>query len=82
MPPGRIRKLDSQLRDPPIKRFRCQRQLAANMRRSKNHSLLCRFHHQLKQHPRWRLDQPAPGTFTWTTPTGRTYRIEPDQQAA
>jgi hypothetical protein len=43
---------------------------------------LCRFHHQLKQHPRWHLDQPAPGTFTWTTPTGRTYHVQPDQQAA
>jgi hypothetical protein len=43
---------------------------------------LCRYHHQLKQHPRWQLDQTAPGIFTWTTPTGRTYTIQPDQQAA
>ena len=43
---------------------------------------LCRHHHKLKQHAQWRLDQPAPGTFTWTTPTGRTYTIQPDQQAA
>ncbi|HEY3905800.1 MAG TPA: HNH endonuclease signature motif containing protein, partial [Streptosporangiaceae bacterium] len=43
---------------------------------------LCRFHHQLKQHRQWHLDQPAPGTFTWTTPTGRTYHIQPDPQAA
>ncbi len=43
---------------------------------------LCRFHHQLKQHPQWHLDQPAPGTFTWTTPTGRTYNVQPDPQAA
>ncbi|HEX9031719.1 MAG TPA: DUF222 domain-containing protein, partial [Streptosporangiaceae bacterium] len=39
---------------------------------------LCRFHHQLKQHRLWQLTQPVPGTFTWTTPTGRTYAIEPD----
>ena len=43
---------------------------------------LCRFHHQLKQHPLWRLEQPAPGTFTWTTPTGRTYTVQSDSQAA
>jgi hypothetical protein len=43
---------------------------------------LCRFHHQLKQHPRWHLDQSAPGNFIWTTPTGRSYRIQPDPQAA
>jgi hypothetical protein len=38
----------------------------------------CRGHHQLKQHPRWRLDQPAPGVFIWTTPAGRTYTVRPD----
>jgi hypothetical protein len=38
----------------------------------------CRGHHQLKQHPRWRLDQPAPGVFVWTTPAGRTYTVGPD----
>jgi hypothetical protein len=43
---------------------------------------LCRFHHQLKQLAGWHLDQPSPGSFTWTTPTGRTYTIQPDQQAA
>jgi Domain of unknown function (DUF222) len=47
-----------------------------------NLGCLCRFHHQLKQYPGWHLDQPAPGTFIWTTPTGRSYRIEADQQAA
>src|ERR1035438_9716822 len=29
----------------------------------------CRRHHQLKQHPRWKLRQGQPGDFTWTTPT-------------
>jgi hypothetical protein len=43
---------------------------------------LCRYHHQLKQHPLWRLEQPAPGSFLWTTPTGRTYTVQPDSQAA
>jgi len=39
---------------------------------------LCRFHHQLKQHLRWHLAQCVPGTFTWTTPAGRRYVVEPD----
>jgi hypothetical protein len=43
-----------------------------------NLGALCRYHHQLKQHPQWRLEQPAPGTFTWTTPTGRSYTVQPD----
>jgi hypothetical protein len=43
---------------------------------------LCRYHHALKQHPQWRLDQPVPGVFVWTTPVGRTYLVEPDRQAA
>jgi len=42
----------------------------------------CRFHHQLKQHRLWQLTQQAPGTFTWTTPAGRTYTAEPDRHAA
>jgi hypothetical protein len=38
----------------------------------------CRSDHQLKQHPRWKLQQTQPGTFTWTTPAGRTYTTTPD----
>ena len=38
----------------------------------------CRRHHQLKQHPRWKLQQARPGHFTWTTPAGRTYTTNPD----
>jgi hypothetical protein len=38
----------------------------------------CRRHHQLKQHPRWNLQQTRPGYFTWTTPAGRTYTTSPD----
>lgn len=47
-----------------------------------NLGAVCRFHHQIKQHARWHLDQPAPGTFAWTTPTGRTYLVQPDSYAA
>jgi hypothetical protein len=43
---------------------------------------LCRFHHILKQHHLWQLVQPAPGTFAWTTPAGRTYYTQPDTHAA
>ncbi len=38
----------------------------------------CRKHHQLKQHPRWQLEQTQPGEFIWTTPAGRTYTTGPD----
>ena len=38
----------------------------------------CRRHHQLKQHPRWKLDQTSPGEFTWTSPAGRAYTVSPD----
>ena len=38
----------------------------------------CRRDHQLKQHPRWNLQQTRPGHFTWTTPAGRTYTTTPD----
>jgi hypothetical protein len=37
----------------------------------------CRKHHILKQHPRWALTQNPDGTFTWTTPAGRTYTTTP-----
>jgi hypothetical protein len=37
----------------------------------------CRHDHRLKQHPRWRVDQLADGTYRWTTPAGRSYDTEP-----
>jgi hypothetical protein len=33
----------------------------------------CRRHHQAKQAYGWHVSQPAPGTFAWTLPHGRTY---------
>ncbi len=39
---------------------------------------VCRREHQIKQRPGWRLDQPEPGIFEWTTPAGRRYRVTPD----
>ncbi len=37
----------------------------------------CRHDHRLKQHPKWTVAQLPDGTFTWTTPAGRTYTAEP-----
>ncbi len=39
---------------------------------------LCRRHHQTKQAPGWRLDQPEPGTLIWTLPSGRRYTVIPE----
>lgn len=33
----------------------------------------CERVHNSKTHGHWRLDQPQPGLFVWTSPTGRTY---------
>ena len=38
----------------------------------------CRTHHKIKQLPGWHLQQPQPGVFRWTTPTGRSYQVRPD----
>jgi hypothetical protein len=35
---------------------------------------LCRLHHRLKTHGRWRYDMTEPGVFAWTSPLGHTYR--------
>jgi hypothetical protein len=37
----------------------------------------CRHDHRVKQHPRWNVTQHPDGTFTWTTPSGRSYTTEP-----
>ena len=39
-----------------------------------NSGPLCRWYHRCKQAPGWRLIQTTPGTFTWTAPSGRSYR--------
>jgi hypothetical protein len=39
---------------------------------------LCRTHHIIKHHPGWKLQQRAPGSFIWTTPSGRTFTTTPD----
>jgi hypothetical protein len=38
---------------------------------------LCRRHHAAKQAQGWHLEQPGPGTLTWTLPSGRTITVTP-----
>lgn len=40
---------------------------------------LCRWHHRCKQTAGWCLIQTSPGTFTWTAPSGRSYRTTPTE---
>jgi hypothetical protein len=37
-----------------------------------------RPHHNDHTHHGWRLDQPEPGRFIWTAPTGHTYQVDPE----
>lgn len=37
---------------------------------------LCPHHHHLKHSGRWQLEQPSPGRFVWTAPTGHSYVVE------
>ena len=39
-----------------------------------NLECLCKRHHRMKHDGRWRLEQPEPGRFCWTSPFGRVYR--------
>jgi hypothetical protein len=34
----------------------------------------CQRAHNAKTHGGWHLEQPSPGSFAWTSPTGRRYR--------
>ena len=38
----------------------------------------CRRHNLLKLEGGWRLEQPEPGCFVWTTPAGLRYEVEPE----
>ncbi|MGH3908643.1 MAG: HNH endonuclease signature motif containing protein [Pseudonocardiaceae bacterium] len=42
-----------------------------------NSGPLCGHDHNLKHGGGWRLHQPAPGHFTWTSPLGRIYHTRP-----
>ncbi|MFK0403494.1 DUF222 domain-containing protein [Microbacterium sp. NPDC090225] len=41
---------------------------------------LCRRHHMLKHHSRWRVHHRQPGDLAWTSPTGTTYIDHPPEQ--
>jgi hypothetical protein len=43
-----------------------------------NLGALCPRHNQMKQQTTWRLSQPEPGHFVWTSPTGATYHVAPE----
>jgi hypothetical protein len=38
----------------------------------------CAHHNLIKQEGGWRLEQPAPGHFLWTSPTGHQYEVLPE----
>lgn len=42
---------------------------------AENLAALCRHHHRLKTHTRWRVRRLDDGTVEWTSPTGRTHRL-------
>jgi hypothetical protein len=37
----------------------------------------CRRHHRAKQSPGWKVEQPEPGVFRWTLPSGRVHITRP-----
>ncbi|MGH9252430.1 MAG: DUF222 domain-containing protein, partial [Acidimicrobiales bacterium] len=39
---------------------------------------LHRGHHNDKTHHNWQLEQPEPGRFVWTAPTGHRYDVDPE----
>ncbi|WP_390624127.1 hypothetical protein [Fodinicola feengrottensis] len=38
-----------------------------------------KFHNDIKEHG-WTVTQPTPGRFLWTSPTGRTYDVTPNDE--
>ena len=46
--------------------------------RAANLGPLSRKAHRAKTHGGWHLDQPTPGIFWWTTPSGDHYRVGPN----
>jgi hypothetical protein len=37
-----------------------------------------RGHHNDTTHHGWRLQQPEPGRYLWTSPAAHTYQVDPD----
>jgi hypothetical protein len=40
---------------------------------------LCKRHHDMKHHSRWRVQRLPDGTYQWTSPTRHTYRYRPPE---
>jgi hypothetical protein len=38
----------------------------------------CRHHNLMKFEGGWKLDQPEPGFYVWSTPTGRRFEVKPE----
>lgn len=53
------------------------RQGGTKQTRAANLGPLSRKVHRAKTHGGWRLDQPRPGVFRWTSPAGERYRVSP-----
>ncbi|SQD94736.1 hypothetical protein FMEAI12_2740014 [Parafrankia sp. Ea1.12] len=45
---------------------------------TRNLGLLCRRHHRMRHQGKWKIHQPEPGIFHWTTALGHTVTINPD----
>ncbi|WP_221463572.1 HNH endonuclease signature motif containing protein [Actinophytocola algeriensis] len=41
----------------------------------RNLGVLCQRHNLMKENTEWRLEQPEPGRFVWTSPTGVSYHV-------
>jgi hypothetical protein len=46
--------------------------------REDNLAPLCRYHHRLKHQGRWKLQATQTGQYTWTSPLGHKYTIQPE----
>ena len=43
---------------------------------SENLARLCRFHHRVKTHTRWRYRRQPDGTYQWTSPHGHIFTVD------
>ena len=45
--------------------------------RPSNLASLCRAHHRVKTHASWNYKRLDDGSYTWTSPTGHQYDVDP-----
>jgi hypothetical protein len=43
-----------------------------------NLGAMCAHHNLMKLDSDWTLEQPKPGHFVWTSPTGATFTVRPE----